>query len=710
MTTPGASINSFDWTALSYTFYYETASGDKVVDEDILSPFYDFSNNGSINTAHLETFPPDFSPDNGWELLSLNIGGPIPGTNRNEYVDLPSFSLYNRYSGQIRVLVYQPTDNSDSFDRIITSASHSQLGNGNFSRFGGNGSAIFSHMNTPSLALDAFFGQGEVARVVNNYVDSGVWSILEFVAAYDPCVCYENSSIYFETYLEDNIAVDLDITGTGTTTPIVQPGVRQSALQRGFSLASNGFGVLGSGLTSFNSVDKYYDQTRRWKSDAAGIFLAGGNPAAQGFALNNPKPTLNILGEVLPGWMNLGGKFVDVLKFFVGSKGAGSPPRITGYSTAFNLELTGSLDNQDQSRGSEIYTPGSAAQFNPNLQQGSAASYRDPLGVFNLIRTPQIRWRSNINSTDIDRSYDWYYSFDGNGLEYTVNTSAGIRPQPKRIMLSLVFEDCPNDPVGMNILTPDQGGDFRTPWVDAGCFEEQVVNFYAGFFNRDIPDGDGGSVFTGGDPINDPDVPAISDFVEMSCVGNWQLQVLAILEPTDGGDDIVYMGSYTVAVAEPERIDGPLTFNGFRTDEDAVNSCEILPPSPATRSEIARFCARDYDPTRINPAGFVNQVRNVSNEKTKGQSSISPPQNQKGKTEMRVFPNPARDVLVVEGDFAKNTHFIIVDVNGRKVRDIMTEAASSEIVIRIEDLQSGTYLLNIISGQSSTMHKLSVVD
>jgi hypothetical protein len=56
-------------------------------------------------------------------------------------------------------------------------------------------------------------------------------------------------------------------------------------------------------------------------------------------------------------------------------------------------------------------------------------------------------------------------------------------------MLSLVYEDCPYEVRTMRLLDQRVGGDFRTPFIDAACFENHHVNFYTDWSGGDVTGG-----------------------------------------------------------------------------------------------------------------------------------------------------------------------------------------------------------------------------
>lgn len=724
-----STIGEWDWTQQIYTIYYKVGATN-IADNNVISPFFDLTNNGAPNTEYLETNPPDFALEDGWELLYKNFGGPIPGTSATEYVDAPSFALYNRYSGQVRTLVYHPTDNSASFNIMQVRAANWNIEEESAFE---TGNALFSYMETPSKALDRFDAFGNEAGAFNRYVDGGVWSTLDYVAAYDPCVCEYPSRIYVESVLQDTQSINLQLTGTALTEPQVAAGTPASPLQQGYKFASNGLGVLGAGLVSFNKLSGYYGKVRDWQGAAEdGSSFSGGStggPYDDAYYSGTPRPALNILGEVLPGWLSLGKTAVELLKFITGSKGMGSGSRITGYSTSFNLDVTGTLSITDYANPSSFNAPSSEAQNSDDFQNGSDPIYGNPLGVFNLVRTPEIRRRDNIKSEDIGRIYDSYYSFDGNDLDYVVNTSAGFEPIPRRLMLSLVFEGCPYEVRTMRLLDQRVGGDFRTPFVDAACFEDQFVNFYSDLSGRG--DGGDGSISGGGnggvtgtvlDPggitgtVFDPggnggirgggnEPVKVTDLREFDCIGQRYLQVLATLIPTDGSDDVVFMGSYKVSVSSAEPIRAALPFNGFFSDEAAAISCSSPIVPPITAEDLSSFCKEEYDPKTSKSGvapGIIKETQKSSITLAEGAAT--------GEIHHTVFPNPFVNKVTIQVSGETPRSIFLYDLSGRSVFSRENLALDHQkIQMALETLPTGSYQLRLLYGdrvESSIITKI----
>ncbi|MBC6993591.1 T9SS type A sorting domain-containing protein [Neolewinella lacunae] len=666
-----STIDEWDWTQPLYTLYYKI-DGTNVTNVNVISPFYDLTNNGEPNVEYLQTVPPDFALEDGWELLYRNFGGPIPGTSGVEFVDAPSFALYNRYSGKVRVMVYHPSDNSSSFDVMEVRAANRDAENESAFIYG---SALFSYLETPSAALDQFAAFGNGASAFNRYVDGGVWATLDYVVAYDPCVCEYPSRIYVESVLRDSQAINLQLTGTALTEPQVQAGTPANTLQQGYKLAANGFGAFGAGLTSFNKLDGYYEKIRDWKE------------ASENGTANSPRPTLNVLGEVLPAWFSLGEKVVSVLKFLTGSKGMASAPRITGYSTTFNLQGNGSIVNEDVANPSSYNTPSSEAQNGVQYSDGSDPVYGNPLGVFNLVTTPELRYRVNNQSGATNRAYDWYYSFDGNDLDYVVNTSAGFEPVPRRLMLALVYEGCPYEVRTMRLLDQRVGGDFRTPFVDAACFENQFVNFYADWLG-----GGGDGTIGGGGDIKEP--IRVTDFREYNCLGEVYLQVLATLIPTNGGDDVVFMGSYRVNIGAAESINAALPFGGFFSDEAAARACTAPVVPPISVEALTQFCHDIYNPRTTKsgtPPTIIKEIKEAANLSTASISNVQ--------ATSVVFPNPFVDQISIQAQGEPLEKIILFDLMGRVVfqRDhLALDSPFSPLRLNLADLPQGHYQLQLV--------------
>ncbi len=641
-----STVLEWDWRMPTYTMYYKIANGQSITDPNMASPFLDDSANGSPNVQHLQLSAPDYEPNEAWELLYKNFGG-IRDNGTTEFIDAPSFALYNRHTGQVRSFLFHPTDNSSSFDIIRMTAGHVPATRPGDITGNEDGSALFSLLTVPSLALDRFNGLGDQPATLNRYVDGGVWSISEFVAAYDPCVCQADSRLYFEALLQGNQDINLTITGTSYTTPVVSNGSPASALQKGYSLASNGFSAVSGGLMAWDKLSGYYGTVSDWE-------------AAGGGTTGTDRPILDIAGDILPGWLSVGSSVVKLLKFFTGKKGEEEKAKVVGYSSEFNLEAAGTLEVEDYANPAIIFSPSARAQTSGEFQDGSVPTYQNPLGVFNLVVTPRVRTFRNSNAQAMGRIEDTYHALDLRTFQYVVNTSAGFEETPRDIKLSLIFGDCVGSPYNMNLLTAQQGGSVRTPFIDAACFGEQYFNFYSDW--KGDAGQDGGS--TTGDPSspedNDPlDGGGIklTDLREYNCQ-EVTLEVMVTLIPTDGSEDVLFMANYVVSFDfQGTPISGPIEDLGGRYDSNT--GCNLPVPLPVTAQRLTRFCEEQYDPTRVSPASARVElvVTDAGSVETRGPEET-----------VLVYPNPFSELLTVssQGDDPVRS-FVLTSIDGRVV-------------------------------------------
>lgn len=109
----------------------------------------------------------------------------------------------------------------------------------------------------------------------------------------------------------------------------------------------------------------------------------------------------------------------------------------------------------------------------------------------------------------------------------------------------------------------------------------------------------------------------------------------------------------------------------------------------------------------IQPDTSGEQTANAEN------SRQAPPTIQDGISNLNLFPNPASDRLTVTYEISKATHvqLIVTDLNGRTISLIenAVEAGSQAAKLSIDDLNSGIYLLQVISDDSRMMKKFVVV-
>jgi len=64
-------------------------------------------------------------------------------------------------------------------------------------------------------------------------------------------------------------------------------------------------------------------------------------------------------------------------------------------------------------------------------------------------------------------------------------------------------------------------------------------------------------------------------------------------------------------------------------------------------------------------------------------------------TQISVFPNPAKDRVIINGNLKAGTIIKLTDMNGKAIKEIITNASSSSLKFTLPSLPPGIYLLNV---------------
>lgn len=156
-------------------------------------PYYNYIDDG-----------PKLTPENGWELMSMNLGY-FPDLTDNPFElsnpDLPYIVLYNRFTGILRVFgTYgiSPIVNRLTFDGIKINL---KIGDGNK-----NGLLRLTAGKDKSLDQTTDITYSTSMALHPN---SPRWFSADFQIAYDPCVCYYPSDIQLSFEFLQEMHLDL---------------------------------------------------------------------------------------------------------------------------------------------------------------------------------------------------------------------------------------------------------------------------------------------------------------------------------------------------------------------------------------------------------------------------------------------------------------------------------------------------------------------
>jgi hypothetical protein len=165
----GSTIDVWDWQQEKFDVYLEDFGY-----REITSPFYTVPGIIQPNTAYISLVngPVDYAPVNGWELLYRSFGDLNADPNRPPTtVHTASFSLYNRYTGMVRVFFYIINDN-DVFNVASVASNHS---NDPFTQ----GSALYSFTGDVTPPLEDYTPSvGDGFSQFNILQRASVWTVL----------------------------------------------------------------------------------------------------------------------------------------------------------------------------------------------------------------------------------------------------------------------------------------------------------------------------------------------------------------------------------------------------------------------------------------------------------------------------------------------------------------------------------------------------
>jgi hypothetical protein len=282
----------------------------------------------------------------------------------------------------------------------------------------------------PANAISEFDQSGLSLGQVNKVIINGTWCVLEFPAAYDPCVCQATSFLQFEPQLVSVETLELKIEGTGTSEAVYE----------------NNSGTnehIGNAIGAINDVNGTFESAYKlWNS-------------LEGFTSKlNAMKTVETLFTELPDWYPQFGAAAKIAGFFIGAKGA-STPKLVGFNHDFRFEGVGTLSESADYEPKAILTPGSYYDV-PQTIESLRPVYDNPLGLVAVLVPPRVE----VATADAQQNVS--YRFIG-PLAYTVNPFSGLG-EPTRLEGALVWQTCNN-----------RDNFYATPSIPLNCLSEYNV-------------------------------------------------------------------------------------------------------------------------------------------------------------------------------------------------------------------------------------------
>jgi len=447
---PAPALGCFDWTLGYYRVSLKKGGNSQCLDEyinhkEIRSPFY--PNNCSVtdnrptvgqqNTQNF-WFVPEFQitgssennredrdmyPSQGWVLLFEAMGRWAHKTTGEKDDQLavtnPTFVLYNKYTGVIRVFIYDhcksSKNNGVEIKLILANTSTKKA------------TRIFDDLNPTSKGLNsAVKALGSVNNITNVLVDDATWYVADFMTSYDPCL--ENQTSGLDLIVDfkrlETLEVNLKVNGNIVT----EQHSESSRPSEGSLLSSFDYNGIGAAtISAYKEFDGYKKMLTEYieklhpsnKNDLATAYdktVEGQLSLIPGTLSSDLKFTLamkNIAGKpekleksttMLLGLANVlpyAGTAIGLYKYF--SSGSSSEKSSPTVSTV-NLEINGTIVEPENSQNISIKLPGTS-----QLKGYGISDYNKTLGLFRLLKDPVLKsYTYKIRNIDgnIENAFD----------------------------------------------------------------------------------------------------------------------------------------------------------------------------------------------------------------------------------------------------------------------------------------------------------------
>jgi hypothetical protein len=480
-TNPGNAINLenpsyenntfFDWGAEEFDINSSKFPSSQTT---IKSPFSPNAQN--FNVVGLSESE-DYKPEDGWELLSWDLGYDYDGLPNSSPTGVVHFILYNKLTSTMRV--FAAGEGLQAYNSAVITF-HTQT--------------IFGSLTSyqPSLIQDPVSFTGldkhyskEVQSVSEFYQIANNWIYADFFINYDPCVCLYDSKMFYN--VEYVNTADLEISGAITGTIAAASSGVASDVKSGTSFS------LDKVVEGFNKYKGYYDKSK----DLYGIIgkidgvLANRDSVVYLPAFNSVtnntwgsywglepseifEEQYGVLHEStiqVDDLFETGLKLIPyvseaykIMKFFVDATTTTATPSSVKANPMVidaNVRLTGDITEVHSYANIIKNVPGS---LNSVVQDQQYPLYNEVLGVFNLIETPQIiisRSQSVAQGDEFGLAYETNYNsnytagtanktiivnereefqLSTNELKYTINPVLGVADEDIQIMGLIRYE------------------------------------------------------------------------------------------------------------------------------------------------------------------------------------------------------------------------------------------------------------------------------
>jgi hypothetical protein len=683
---PGKANTFFDWTQR----YWTTLPYGTCRPEVVESPFYAIDNLEELRAIK------DMQWEDGWELIRTGLGIYENGRTAVESPQHIYVILYNRYTGVFRVLLRNCSLNADYQMAQITLSMPDLPG----------ATSIHTDLlefSRPVTALDKGIGFTPTsfsagARYLN---DNSKWFYADFPMMYDPCTCMNYSKLQVSVSMVTQSKIEFKGTLEGemmaSNGALANPGAGSASWR-------TSVGRLNAKLLRVHgSVGKFRSEIEKQQAALEKMSKAGSlQNKADGIknlstALQN-SAFIRIGMAAVPG-LDAALGLVDV---FVGGGQKSAGPQsvaLTPTSISLSASLSGTVTTATPYQEITFAVPGAKDGVeDPDIYP----YYNQPLGIFNLIKTPEVRWdlaqlplnhytlypgKSNSSLVNVH-----LFALDPASFQYVLNPAAGMTIQQMKVALVTSAE------YGNSYYTNGNGPEHKAMARDfvyegaAALPASDSTVYYEHRFRTAYYDGNniGKKVFKALSPTS-PYVPS-SDFGLWSTwhpkSGTPQVWVKIILnlrrhDADDNTQNVLYVVTYPAKMVASA---------GLRYAYESGIGAPAIPP-PATVPAVRDFCLSNrYQPNRtLRLAGTEAALPELASRIGTGEV-------------LSLWPNPSGGAfrVALRPEAGKVAQASLIDMSGKETAlplDRLRELGQdqgAELLVEA-DLPKGAYVLRVVT-------------
>ncbi len=413
-------VSIFDWTASAYNVHSTRIPNAT----SIASPFYQGASNDQV--YHFLNNK-DMRPQDGWELIKMELGYNDDGTQKSTAANFVYLFLYNKYTAILRVFFAGGTEDQYNGAQITIGFID-----------GEHMSSVLS-AGTDLYALDKNETKRSFGSLVPYNADGYKWFYADFNMGYDPCTCVFESAITVKLRLISEAEVNVNGTVNATIATIDGDPSDEVDSDQHYSFHDVNEGAQKT-VEVFNSMSDFKETLYSSLGETSGSDSNVENFVSTVKSSSFLKAGLSAIPYV--------GAALELIDLFTGGGRESSGPQqveVLPMALDGTINLSGTITTTTPYSTIQFYTPGS--KNSESLDISSYPYYNEILGVFNIIETPKIhQFVSSIHYTSPPTTYDYDHVIfqlqppaDGTSLSYVLNPAARFNGSKVEILGKLQY-------------------------------------------------------------------------------------------------------------------------------------------------------------------------------------------------------------------------------------------------------------------------------